>query len=63
MSENMKPGSNSGKQSGIYQEVGPRGGLKDNFVTIPENRTLPPTSQSGNSWIHIDKTPHGTHKY
>lgn len=32
-----KPGENTGKNGGIYQEVGPRGGKKDNFATVKDN--------------------------
>ena len=34
----QKPGSNVGREGGIYREIGPRGGAKDNFATVPENR-------------------------
>lgn len=53
----IKPGQNPGKDGGIYQEIGPRGGKKDNFTTIPDNRKAPPTSQPGNSWTPVKKTP------
>lgn len=43
----LKPGDNSGKDGGIYQEQGPRGGKKDNFATIADNKTAPPTSKPG----------------
>jgi len=51
------PGSNTGKQGGIYQEVGPRGGKKDNFATVPDNHRLPPTKQRGNTWEPVKITP------
>jgi hypothetical protein len=57
-----KPGSNSGKTGAIYREVGPRGGMKDNFTTVPEDTTLPPTSKPGNTWVPIKRTPHGHRK-
>lgn len=57
MSNNKKPGDNTGKNGGIFQEVGPRGGRKDNFAAIPDNKTLPPTSKSGHSWEQIKRTP------
>lgn len=62
MANGNKPGTNSGNQGGIYQERGPRGGLKDNFTTVPENRSFPPTSQPGSTWVPRSKTPHGNHK-
>jgi hypothetical protein len=59
MSAGKKPGSSSGGQGGIYQEIGPRGGRRDNFTTVPEHRPMPPTSGPGSTWVPIDKTPHG----
>jgi hypothetical protein len=55
-----KPGSGSGKRGGIFQEVGPRGGRKNNFATVPENTRFPPTTEAGNRWEPIKTTPHGT---
>ena len=53
----IKPGQNTGSDGGIYQEVGPRGGLKDNFATIPDNHQAPPTTQPGHKWQRIHRTP------
>ena len=52
-----KPGQNTGKDGGIYHEVGPRGGKKDNWATVPDNKPLPPTSQSGREWERVKRTP------
>lgn len=52
-----KPGSNTGGRGGIFQEVGPRGGLKPNYATVPDNTTLPPTTTSGATWKPIHTTP------
>jgi hypothetical protein len=57
MSKEFKPGENTGKGGGIFQEVGPRGGERDNYATVPDNRPLPPTSSSGSTWKRIDRTP------
>jgi len=57
MSDKLKPGQNTGKDGGIYQEVGPRGGLKDNFATIRDNQKAPPTQKPGHSWKRISRTP------
>lgn len=54
-----KPGSNVGRAGGIYRELGPRGGAKDNFATVPEHHRLPPTSQPGGKWKPVQTTPHG----
>ncbi|MGS9149652.1 cytoplasmic protein, partial [Salmonella enterica subsp. enterica serovar Infantis] len=34
----LKPGEKSGNTGGIYVEVGPRGGIKDNVATIAETK-------------------------
>lgn len=52
-----KPGQNSGDEGGIYQEIGPRGGRKPNFTTVPDNRPMPPTSTPGSEWVPVKKTP------
>lgn len=59
MAATKKPGTNSGNTGAIYQEVGPRGGLRPNYTTVPENRPMPPTSTPGSAWIPVKKTPHG----
>lgn len=53
----MKPGSNTGKEGGIFQEVGPKGGKQPNYATVADNRSLPPTSKPGNTWEPIKTTP------
>ena len=57
MANTIKPGQTTGKNGGIYQEIGPRGGVKNNYATIPDNRKAPPTQGSGNSWTQIKRTP------
>ncbi|MCA3077687.1 MAG: hypothetical protein ING71_02700 [Rhodocyclaceae bacterium] len=52
-----KPGDNTGKNGGIFQEVGPRGGKHPNFVTVPDNKTLPPTTTPGSTWQPMKRTP------
>lgn len=52
-----KPGQNTGKDGGIFQEIGPRGGVKPNFVTVPDNKHLPPTTTPGATWKPIKRTP------
>ena len=47
MANSQKPGTNTGKNGGIFQEVGPKGGLKPNYATVPDNKPLPPTSKPG----------------
>lgn len=48
-----KPGSNTGKNGGIFQETGPRGGHKDNYATVPDHHRLPPTSKPGHTWEQV----------
>lgn len=56
-SKNLKPGENSGKDGGIYQEIGPRGGHRNNFTTIKDNTKAPPTSKPNSLWKSIKRTP------
>ena len=42
-----RPGENTGKQGGVFQEVGPKGGKQPNYTTVPDNRPLPPTTKPG----------------
>lgn len=53
----LKPGQNTGKSGGIFQEVGPRGGKQDNFATVADNKPLPPTTKAGNGWEQVKRTP------
>lgn len=57
MTKTYKPGQNTGKDGGSYQEVGPRGGLKENYSTVRDNQRLPPTTTPGNGWVRINRTP------
>ena len=52
-----KPGSNSGSDGGIYQEIGPRGGRKPNYSTVPDHHRLPRTSKPDHSWERVKRTP------
>lgn len=54
---NKKPGSDTGKKGGIFQEVGPRGGKRENYAAVPDHRRLPPTSSPGATWKPIKTTP------
>jgi hypothetical protein len=57
MASGLTPGSNTGKDGGIFQEQGPRGGLKDNYATVPDDHRLPPTTAPGNTWVPVQRTP------
>ena len=52
-----KPGQNTGNSGGIFQEQGPRGGKRENFVTVADNKPLPPTTQQGHVWHQTHRTP------
>jgi hypothetical protein len=53
----QKPGTSVGPKGGIYQEVGPKGGAKPNFATVPDGHKLPPTTQPGHGWKPVKITP------
>lgn len=53
----LKPGQSSGPDGGVYRERGPRGGKTDNYTTIPDNHTAPPTSKPGATWEPVKRTP------
>jgi len=53
----LTPGSNTGKNGGIFREQGPRGGAKDNWATVPDNHRLPPTTEPGHKWVPTKRTP------
>lgn len=56
----IKPGQNTGKSGGIFQEVGPKGGRQDNFAAIPDNRPAPPTSKPNSTWVPVKRTPNSS---
>ena len=60
MSNTKRPGQNTGKRCGIFQQVGPRGGSQPNFTTVPDNRPLPPTTKPGHVWKPVKTTPDST---
>ncbi len=52
-----KPGQSSGRDGGTSPEVGPRGGQRPNFTTVPNNRPMPPTSKPNSKWGPVRTTP------
>ena len=42
MSGTKRPGQDTGNNGGIYREVGPRGGERENFTTVPDNTPVAP---------------------
>lgn len=57
MPKHLPPGSNTGRDGGIFQEQGPRGGLRPNYATVPDNTRLPPTTSPGSTWTPTHRTP------
>lgn len=57
MAASKKPGISSGNQGGIYQEIGPKGGTKPNYATVPDHKPMPPTSKPGSTWKPVKVTP------
>lgn len=57
MTATQKPGTNTGKAGGIFQEVGPKGGLRPNFATVADHKPLPPTTSPGSTWKPVKTTP------
>lgn len=53
----QRPGTNTGSNGGIFREVGPRGGARDSYAAVPDNRPLPPTSGAGATWVRTHRTP------
>lgn len=52
---NFKPGEKA-ETSGQYEMIGPRGGRTGIERTVVKHEPLPPTRQSGQSYILVDKT-------
>lgn len=57
MSKTLKPGQNTGKNGGIFQQVSPSGAGKPNYTTVPDGKPMPPTTKSGDAWKPVHKTP------
>jgi hypothetical protein len=55
MTAGKKPGTNTGTSSGIFREVGPRGGARDNYAAVADKR--PPTSTPGSTWVPVKRKP------
>ncbi len=52
-----KPGEKTGDDGGIYQEIGPRGGRKENYAAVRDDEILPPTTEGGHKWKLVKRTP------
>lgn len=51
----MPPGAAT-PRSGIYEQVGPRGGKQSGQAVSTAGEPLPPTSKPGNSWSLVKPT-------
>jgi hypothetical protein len=58
----VNPGASVGPDAGVFQECGPREGMRDDFATIPEHHKAPPTTSKGAVWVRVKATPHGHRK-
>ncbi|WP_429422622.1 YjzC family protein [Nocardia sp. GAS34] len=54
----LKPGDKA-PHSGLYEEVGPRGGHTGKEITGVKGKTLPPTSKPGNGFSLVDPAKNG----
>lgn len=52
---NFKPGQKA-PTSGKYEILGPRGGHSGIERTVVKNEPFPPTQQSGQTYVLVDKT-------
>jgi hypothetical protein len=51
----MPPGAAT-PRSGIYEQVGPRGGRTGDQITSAKGKPLPPTKESGQKWTLVIPT-------
>lgn len=49
-------------RSGIYEQVGPRGGRTGEQATSTERHPLPPTEKTGRTWVLVDPAHHKNDK-
>lgn len=62
MSRNgLKPGAVT-PRSGIYEQVGPRGGRTGEQATSTKGNPLPPTEKSGETWKLVTPAHHKDEK-
>jgi hypothetical protein len=59
MSKGLTPGTPT-PRSGIYEQVGPRGGRTGEQADSTRGKPLPPTEKPGNTWILVDPAKHKT---
>lgn len=57
LKQGNKPGSEA-PVSGIYEQVGPRGGRTGEQAVSTEGNPLPPTDKPGQSWVLVQPAKH-----
>ena len=57
MSTGLPPGTGT-PRSGIYEQVGPRGGRTGAQADPTRGKPLPPTGKRGNTWMLVDPAKH-----
>jgi len=55
--DNLKPGTET-PTSGIYEQIGPRGGRTGEQATSTEGKPLPPTEKPGQTWNLVQPAHH-----
>ena len=56
-SKNLKPGDQA-PRSGLYEKVGPRGGITGEQATSTKGKPLPPTDKPGERWKLVEPARH-----
>lgn len=57
MKKELKPGEIV-QISGQYKQIGPRGGIGKNEITLVEGKIAPPTDKPRQKLVLVDKTKH-----
>jgi hypothetical protein len=59
--DGLKPGQ-AAPRSGIYEQVGPRGGRTGEQADSTRGKPLPPTERPGNTWALVKPAHHKNDK-
>jgi hypothetical protein len=54
----LKPGDKA-PHSGLYEQVGPRGGQTNKQITSVKGETLPPTNKKGSTYVLVVPAKNG----
>lgn len=58
MSKTALPPGTPAPRSGIYEQVGPRGGRTGEQADSTRGNLLPPTDKAGNGWVLVQPAHH-----